>query len=206
MEIKSEQIKNIETQNGVSRFKKRVSTRKIVYSALFTALIVIGSYITIDIQPVPFTMQVPFVLLTSLLLGPVWGTVSIFAYIMLGLLGVPVFSSKGTAGIAYIFKPSFGYLIGFLFASVVIGVISNFKNNDEFTSYQKMLFANLIGICIIYAIGMGYMYLIMKLYLKFEITAKKIFIFGFLIFLPKELIFIFLTAFLASKLKPYIKI
>ena len=61
MEIKSEQIKNIETQNGVSRFKKRVSTRKIVYSALFTALIVIGSYITIDIQPVPFTMQVPFV-------------------------------------------------------------------------------------------------------------------------------------------------
>lgn len=195
---------DIESQKRERRAKRVTSTRNIVYSALFTALIVAGSYITIDIQPVPFTMQLPYVLLTSLLLGPIWGTVSVFVYIALGLMGVPVFSSKGSAGIAYVLKPSFGYIIGFLVASVVVGMLAKSKENDKLKPYQRMMIANTIGVLIIYAIGMLYMFLILKLYLAAEVTVKTIFLSGFLIFLPKEMVFIVLTALLASKLKPYV--
>jgi biotin transport system substrate-specific component len=120
-------------------------------------------------------------------------------------MGVPVFSSKGAAGITYVLKPSFGYIIGFLVASVAVGTIAKSKENDKLKPYQRMIIANTVGVLIIYTIGMIYMYLILKLYLATEVTVKTIFLSGFLIFLPKEIVFIFLTALLASKLKPYVK-
>lgn len=203
MDIETSEVQNIDKEKKYN--KKIISTKRIVFSALFTALIVIGSYITIDIQPVPFTMQVPFVLLTSLLLAPVWGTISVVIYIFLGLVGVPVFSSKGGAGITYVFKPSFGYILGFVIASIAIGLISKSKGNGP-PSFKRMVFANFIGIVIIYAIGMLYMYLIMKLYLNVEPTAKVIFVSGCLMFLPKEFVFVILTALLAVKLKPHINL
>lgn len=186
-------------------FSKRPATKNIVIAALFTSLIVIGSYTTIDVQPVPFTMQVPVVLLTALLLGPWWGFVSVVVYVALGLMGVPVFSSKGAAGITYVLRPSFGYIIGFIFASIAIGIISKPRKNNKIAPYWRMIIANFVGIFIIYAIGMLYMYLIMDLYMKVTVTAKTIFVSGLLLFLPKELVFIFLTPLLALRLRPHLQ-
>lgn len=87
--------------------KPMTKTRSLVYCALFTALIAVGAFIKIPIPVVPFTLQYLFTMLAGILLG----SLSVLAYMILGLIGLPIFSEGG--GIGYVFKPSFGYIIGF---------------------------------------------------------------------------------------------
>ena len=81
-------------------------------TALFAALISVGGRITIPIPYVPITLQTLFTVLAGLLLGSKLGAVSSALYVLMGLLGLPVFSAG--AGPAYVFHPTFGYMIGFI--------------------------------------------------------------------------------------------
>ena len=87
---------------------KRLSTKSMVLCAMFTALVAVGAFIQI---PVPymdyFTLQFFFVLLAGLILGGNKGAISVGCYVLLGLIGIPIFAAGG--GIGYIFRPSFGY-------------------------------------------------------------------------------------------------
>ena len=69
----------------------------------------------IPVPVVPFTLQLLFTMTAGLLLGGKLVAASVGAYILIGLLGLPVFAEGG--GPAYILKPSFGYIIGFAAAS-----------------------------------------------------------------------------------------
>ena len=84
-------------------------TKNLMYCSLFTALIAVGAFIKIPIPVVPFTLQFLFTTLAGLLLGSKMGAVSVIAYMVLGLVGLPIFSEGG--GIWYVFKPSFGYIM-----------------------------------------------------------------------------------------------
>ena len=86
-------------------------TKTLIYCSLFTALIAAGAFIKIPVPVVPFTLQYLFTMLAGLLLGSKRGTISVVAYMLLGLAGLPIFSEGG--GLWYVFKPSFGYIIGF---------------------------------------------------------------------------------------------
>ena len=88
-----------------------MKTKGVIYCGLFTALIAVGAFIKIPIPVVPFTLQYLFTMLAGLLLGSRLGTVSVLSYMLLGLAGLPIFSEGG--GLWYVFKPSFGYIIGF---------------------------------------------------------------------------------------------
>ena len=102
---------------------KTMQTRNLMMCALFAALIAAGAFIKIPIPVVPFTLQLLFTMLAGLLLGGKLGAISVGVYILMGLIGLPVFVEGG--GIAYIFKPTFGYLIGFAAASYVTGCIAH---------------------------------------------------------------------------------
>ena len=91
---------------------KTFSLRELTFAALFVALIVIGTFVRIPVGGDYYTLQFLFTLLAGLVLGEKLGTLSVTAYVLLGLLGVPVFASGG--GLAYLFQPTFGYLIGFI--------------------------------------------------------------------------------------------
>ena len=91
-----------------------MKTKGVIYCGLFTALIAVGAFIKIPIPVVPFTLQYLFTMLAGLLLGSRLGTVSVLSYMLLGLAGLPIFSEGG--GLWYVFKPSFGYIIGFAVA------------------------------------------------------------------------------------------
>ncbi|MGN0265837.1 MAG: biotin transporter BioY [Oliverpabstia sp.] len=97
-------------------------TKNLINCSLFTALIAVGAFIKIPIPVVPFTLQFLFTTLAGLLLGSRKGTISVVAYMLLGLAGLPIFSEGG--GIWYIFKPSFGYIIGFCLGTFVTGLIA----------------------------------------------------------------------------------
>ena len=90
---------------------KHMKTKDLVLCAMFVALIAVGAFIKIPVPVVPFTLQFLFTMLAGLLLGPVNGALAVVVYIVLGLIGLPIFTQGGGPG--YIFQPSFGYIIGF---------------------------------------------------------------------------------------------
>jgi len=97
------------------------NTRDLILVALFAALTAVGAFIKIPIPYVPFTLQYFFCALAGIILGSKLGALSQIIYVAVGLVGAPVFTDGG--GITYIFKPTFGYLIGFIVAAYVIGKI-----------------------------------------------------------------------------------
>ena len=96
---------------------KKIDLFEICLSSFLLALLIIGSKISISIGIISLTLQT---LIIFLIIGLVRKRCAIFiigTYIFLGLVGVPVFSGGG--GFAYVLKPSFGFIIGFLLAAIV---------------------------------------------------------------------------------------
>lgn len=98
--------------------QKTNKTKDLVLIALFAVLIVVCSWISIP-SVVPFTMQTFAVYLTLNYLGAKRGTVSIFIYLCLGLIGVPVFSNFNS-GIGALFGVTGGYMLGWLLSGLVM--------------------------------------------------------------------------------------
>ena len=99
-----------------------------IYAGVFSALIIAGTFIRIPFGPVPVVLANFFVLLAGLLLGPVWGGTSVALYLLLGILGLPVFSAGG--GAALILGPTGGYLIGYLVAAIVAGLVASLRRGN----------------------------------------------------------------------------
>ena len=177
----------------------KTRTKNICLCAMFTALITIGAFIKIPIPPVPFTLQVEFVLLAGLILGAVWGSLSVWIYVFMGLIGLPVFTQGG--GLGYVVNPSFGYLIGFGIAAFVMGHIAAGKSEP---SYLRLLIACFVGLAISYAMGMVYYYFISTLYLGKEVGLWWLIWNFFLIIIPKDIIMSFLVALIAKRVRPAI--
>lgn len=123
--------------------------RRMVYAALFGALTAAGSFLAIPLQPVPITLQTLFTGLAGVLLGGATGALSQIVYVLLGLIGLPVFAG-GRAGIGTLFGPSGGYLIGFVVGAYVIGRIAEIKPNAGWAWIAMALVA---GNVVIYTLG-----------------------------------------------------
>ncbi len=100
---------------------KTTDTRRLVFCALFTALIVILSQLQAPIGPVPVSLATLGVMLSGLLLGWRYGALAVGAYILLGAVGVPVFAGfQGGAG--RLLGPTGGYIVGYLFYAMISGL------------------------------------------------------------------------------------
>ena len=119
--------------------------RAMIYTSLFTALIILGSYISVPTGLVPVVLSNMFIFISCLLLGSKWGFISVFIYILLGALGLPVFSG-GNGGLHHLYGPTGGYLIGFMVASWVIGKISRIKRNALFDGIALFVGASIINV------------------------------------------------------------
>ncbi len=96
---------------------------QMVNIALFAAIITVCSQITVKLPTaVPVTLQTAGVCMAAALLGPLGGTASVAVYIMLGAFGLPVFSGF-SGGIGHIYGPTGGFIMGFLPAAFVTGLI-----------------------------------------------------------------------------------
>ena len=91
---------------------RKLTVRELVLCGLFIALITVGTFIRIPIGNDVYTLQFLFTLLAGLVLGARLGALAVGAYVLLGLVGVPVFATGG--GFGYIAQPTFGYLLGFI--------------------------------------------------------------------------------------------
>jgi biotin transport system substrate-specific component len=113
----------------------------------FSILTAIGAQIEIPNQPVPYTLQTFFVLSAGAFLGKRTGAVSMGLYLLLGIIGMPLFSD-GTLGFSRIFGPTGGYLLSFPIAAFTVGYLA--KLHREF---WWIIFSMVIGSVIIFAVG-----------------------------------------------------
>jgi len=182
--------------------------RIIIYISIFTSLTVVGAYIKIPFPVVPITLQTFFVLLSGNLLGGRFGALSQIIYIMLGLIGLPVFAFGG--GLSYIIKPTFGYIMALPLGAFVSGVLIQliFKQQKK-SSYSKEIYfikiclVNFVSILIILIVGVCYLYLNLNFItgkgIGFSVACWS----GFIIFLPGAILKIIIASLVTVKIKKY---
>lgn len=132
-----------------------MKTRQLCYTALFAALTVVCSQIAIPTPwQIPISLATLAVFLSGALLGPKWGTLAQAVYLLLGMVGVPVFAGF-RGGLQALAGPTGGYLIGYLaMAALTGGLISRVR-----TRWMPPV-AMAIGLAACYAFGtVWFMYL-----------------------------------------------
>ena len=144
--------------------KNRLGAHDLAYCALFTALMAVGAAIKIVIPvgvfSVTISLQVFFAILAGLMLGGLRGFISVGSYLLIGLIGVPVFAHGG--GIFYVMKPTFGFLIGFAAAALVSGA-SFTRLKGRMSQNAALTVAALLGEAAYYICGLLYYYLMYNL-------------------------------------------
>ena len=101
------------------------NTKYMTRAALFAALTAICAWISITVADIGFTMQTFGVFLTLGVLGGKWGTASILIYLLLGAVGMPVFSGF-RGGMGMLLGVTGGYLWGFLFSGLTYWLLERF--------------------------------------------------------------------------------
>ena len=119
------------------------------YASMFGSLTAVGAYIMIPLPPVPITMQTLFVSLAGALLGGYLGALSQVVYILLGVIGLPVFAG-GKAGFGVLIGPTGGYLIGFIVGAFIIGKLTSLHRDP---GLFWLMGAMVAGIGIVYTLG-----------------------------------------------------
>ena len=128
----------------------------IVLGALFVAVLA-QVKIPLPFTPVPLTGQTFGVLLVGATLGSKRSVMSMLLYIVLGALGLPVFAG-GAAGLAYLSGATLGYLVGFVIAAYVIGLLAE-RGMER--SVRTSIFPFLVGTVIIYICGVAWLTVIL---------------------------------------------
>ncbi len=119
-------------------------TNMITRTALFAAVIAVSAFIRIPVGPVPLTLQSTAVLVAGYCLGPVQGASATGIYTIVGLAGVPVFASGG--GPAYVFNPTFGYILGFTVCAWLTGFLARFNRRGSVIIAYIIMAVSLFGI------------------------------------------------------------
>jgi len=176
---------------------EKISLRGMVYASMFAALTAVGAYITIPLQLVPITLQTLFTNLAGALLGGYLGALSQLVYVLLGVMGLPVFAG-GKAGLGVLLGPTGGYLVGFIAGTYFMGKMIERR---EQAGFGWIVLALGVGHVVIYGLGALQLALVVA-----HLSAAKALAVGVLPFLPGDILKILVAAFLTLKLRDRIKL
>lgn len=117
-----------------------MKVRDITEISIMVALLAVSTFIRIPVPVIGyFTLQLTVVIFSGLLLGSKRGAIVCLIYIVGGLVGIPWFAAGG--GLAYIFQPTFGFILSFPLAAFLSGKID--FNGSKITNTIKVMFATL---------------------------------------------------------------
>jgi len=145
----------------------------------FVILTICGAFVRIPLPftPVPITLQTFSVLLAGAILGRRLGSISQTIYIILGALGLPIFSGA-VGGLSRLFGQTGGYLIGFVLAAWVIGRLIGGKK----ASFLKILSIMFAGEVVLFSLGVIWLSMVL------HVTLIKAVFLGLLPFIPGDAI------------------
>ena len=112
---------------------KKLTTYQMAVTALMAAAMCVLGPLTVPIGAVPISLANLVICLTAWLLGAKLGTLSVAVYLLIGLIGVPVFSGYG-AGLAKLAGPTGGYLVGYLLLAFIGGLFIEKSNGSPVIS------------------------------------------------------------------------
>ncbi len=182
----------------MKKINGQMAATAVAQCAVFVVLMMLtGVVIKIPFPFVPLTFQTAVCIMAGLLLGWKKGLYAMAAYIVLGLVGLPVFSAGG--GIFYVLKPSFGYVIGFAAGAAVAGLVRGKKITAPLWRY---VLGALAGFAVNYAIGIAY-FIIVWLANGWADLGGAIISYN-LIYMPKDVVLSFGAAILSCKLTPFV--
>lgn len=187
---------------------KTISKRAILV-ALFAAFVCVGCFIQIPLPGgVPIVIQDMMAMLSGLILGPLYGTISVLIFLILGGLGLPVFTGKG--GFDKITNgPTGGFLIGYLFAALVAGLVVHFlvkEENAESSKQTKIYnwiifaFAAILATVVCFVLGIWGFHRV-----KPDLPMQKVYEFTLIPFIPGNIIKLIVMIPLSKKLYPIVK-
>ncbi len=178
-------------------------TKLLSYSALMCAIIIVSTLwlkFSIPGTDVLVTTQVFFILLCGQLFPVKYCYYTIGVYLILGLVGVPVFSS--TAGPAVLAMPTFGYLLAFPFAAAAVSASRTRLAHMKSGRY----IASLVGVVVTYVIALVYIAGLKGLYLGTPLPLGTLLSAYCFAFLPLDIIKAVLAALLAQRLEKPLKL
>lgn len=172
-----------------------MKVKDIAMMTVCLSILIIASKISISIGIIAITLQTFAVALIPYILKWKRSAIVFITYILMGLIGIPVFSNGG--GFYYVLKPSFGFILGFLASLFITG--SPILKNKKIAN----LFKGLLGLLVLDIIGLVYMYFILKYYMNNDtVTISYILEVGFLPFIIKDTISVVLAWVISLRLEP----
>ncbi len=178
-----------------------VEAKKLALAFLMAAVMVILAQVRIPLPwtPVPITGSTFGAIFAGVLLGNVWGGISMLIYVTLGAAGLPVFTGlKG--GAAVLFGPTAGYLIGFVAASFLIGYVTdNYAKARKFLSMFNLM---LISSALILALGSAYLWIWLSAVKGQGASLGEVLWMGFIPFIPGDMIKSVIAALIATSIIP----
>ena len=179
-----------------NHFQSRTS--KLVTSALFCALIILGTYIRLPF-PIPITLQLVFTNVSALLLGAKWGAVPSLLYLACRLIGIPVFSYGGFSfdgGVAGVLSVSFGFVVGFAAGAFLASLI-----NDRAKFKHKDVVASAVNLLCVYLFGTVHYAILCNFYLLEQTTLSELIYVCIIPFILPDIIKLWASIILYRKLK-----
>lgn len=141
--------------------KTKASTKFIIYDittcALFAALMCIFGPMSVPIGPVPISLTNLVIYVAVYLLGTREATISYVIYLLLGAVGLPVFSAY-SGGMGKLLGPTGGYLIGFIFMAIISGIAMKLSRVNVFITAAGMI----VGTLVAYAFGTAWFVYVAK--------------------------------------------
>lgn len=191
--------------NAYAQERHALSTVDLARCGLFAALMFVGAKLHIVLPVgtgVTVSLQILFALLAGFLLGPWNGFLSVAIYLLLGLIGLPVYAHGG--GIAYIMKPTYGFLIGFATAAPLAGFFIGLARRKTVFHYLASAECAMLSY---YVCGLMYFYFLSNYLLPgaAKIGIRELLVVWFLSSIGPDVMIAAAAGLLAHRLVPVLK-
>ena len=187
-------------QETAKRGKKivRSAAKGIAQTALGVALITVCAWVTIPVFTIPFTLQTFAVAFVGALLGWKKGTAAVAVYVLMGLVGVPVFSGF-KSGVVALAGPTGGYIVGFVFLALFPALANLLPITKTAKRCAISYLFMVIGLAVCYAFGTGWFVVMYKCSVGYALMLCVV------PYLAADFVKLALAALLAVRLQKYLK-
>lgn len=179
-------------------YRKR--TNEMTRMALFFALLIVTAKLVISLPLLDYlSLQIITVFLIYPFLGKKDGSIIMISYLVLGVIGLPIFASGG--GFAYVFKPTFGFLLAFATLPLIQALLTQLVRQQKWSPLTRMLIINYSSLFYIHLIGIGYKLVILRLATQNFAALSSILTVTTLIDLSCDILLVFVASVVTLKMK-----
>lgn len=192
-------------QESKARGAGKSAAREIAYLALSVALVTVCAWISLPVGEVPFTLQTFAVALVGGLLGWKRGGAAVAVYVLMGLIGIPVFAGF-KAGAAALTGATGGYIVGFVFAGLISGLWQLFPVKNAAAKTGLAFAVMIAGLAVCYFFGTVWFLLVYNRGAADPIGVSAALAWCVVPYLVPDALKLALAAALSVRLRPFVRI